>query len=135
MAERSAGAVIYLSRSTDGLALEIGYWAEAAAERGPWVATIHENLFIAQRFLIVQQRLAMLRESAAEVDRDGIRAQIDRIRTSLRRITTINREAGEIRSHAGTAEDEAELVRREIRDALAQAEEALRASAANHLAA
>jgi hypothetical protein len=135
MTERSAGTGIYLSRSRDGLALEIGDWAEGAAERGPWVATTHENLFIALRFLIVQQRLAILREAAAEVDREGIRAQIERVRTSLRRITTINRAAGEIRSQAGTVEDEAELIRREIRDALGQAEEALRASSADNLAA
>ena len=127
MAERRADAAIYLSRSADGLAKEIGEWAEGAGERGAWVATTDQHLFIAIRFLLVQHRLARLHESLPEIDRAGLEAQIERIRTTLKRVTTINRRVGEIRDQAGAIQDEAELLRTEIRDSLGAVEDALRA--------
>jgi len=41
MAERSANAGIYVSRTQDGLSLrEIGEWAEGSCDRGPWVRSL-----------------------------------------------------------------------------------------------
>jgi hypothetical protein len=126
MAERGANAAIYLSRSLDGLAKEIGEWAEGTSERGSWVATTDEHLFIALRFLLVEHRLATVHESLPEVDRAALEAQIERIRTALKRVTNINRRVGEIRSQVGAIQDEAELLRSEIRDSLGAIEDALR---------
>src|SRR2546422_7304167 len=44
MAERNANAAIYLSRSMDGLAKEIGDWADGSCGQGPYVATTVDNL-------------------------------------------------------------------------------------------
>jgi hypothetical protein len=126
MAERGANAAIYLSHSLDGLAKEIGEWAEGTSERGSWVATTDEHLFIALRFLLVEHRLATVHESLPEVDRAALEAQIERIRTALKRVTNINRRVGEIRSQVGAIQDEAELLRSEIRDSLGAIEDALR---------
>lgn len=130
MAERSADAGIYLSRSGEGLARELGDWAEGACDRGDWVATTLENLVIAIRFLVIQARLAAARRQEAVLNRAKVLTQLGRIRTSLKRITTINRAVADIRAGAGTVQEEAEALRREIRDALAEAEEAIRSVSA-----
>jgi hypothetical protein len=126
MAERSATAGIYLSRSPQGLGVEIGGWGEGASTRGPWVATTPENLRVAIRLLVVQHRLSAVRDAASQMDRPAIETQIERIRTALRRIATINRAASAIRDQAGTVHDEAEELRREVRDALVSIEDGLR---------
>lgn len=126
MAERSANAGIYLSRSLQGLGIEIGGWGEGASSRGPWVATTPENLRVAIRLLVVQHRLSAVRDAASQVDRPAMETQIERIRTALRRIGTINRAASAIRDQAGTVHDEAEKLRREVRDALVSIEDGLR---------
>lgn len=126
MIERSAEAGIYLTRSSDGLGREIGEWGEGACERGPWVATTVDYLPIAIRLLVVLARLATVRHSEAAIDRETVRGQLGRIRTSLKRIAHINRAATEIRARAGTVEEEAECLRREVRDALTSLEEAAR---------
>ncbi len=125
MVERSAEAAIYVTRSIDGLAREIGEWAEGVCERGPWVATTFDHLLVAIRFLLVQARLAAARKAEAAIDTATVRGQLTRIRTSLKRIVRINRAAGEIREQVRSVE-EAELLRREVRDALASVEDAVR---------
>ncbi|MGH9895111.1 MAG: hypothetical protein ACREA0_24635 [bacterium] len=127
MTERSADAGIYLSRSTQGLGLEIGEWGEGASSRGPWVATTPHHLKIAIRLLVVQHRLGVMRDAASQVDRPAIEAQVERIRTALRRVGTINRAASGIRDQVGTIQDEAKELRSEVRDALVCVEDALRA--------
>jgi hypothetical protein len=126
MAERNANAAIYLSRSRNGLAKEIGEWAEGTGERGFWIATTDEHLFIALRFVVVHHRLTRATESLPEVDRAGLEAQIERIRTALKRVTNINRRVGEIRDQAGAIQADAELLRTEIRDSLGAVEDAIR---------
>jgi len=130
MAERSAGTAIYVSKTRDGLAKEIGEWAEGMAARGRWVACTHEHLVTAARFLVVQERLQASRATAPSVDAASIAAQIQRIRTTLGRIKTINTKVTELRGGADEIHREAEAVRDEIRDALSDVEDALRGS--NH---
>jgi hypothetical protein len=125
MAERGANASIYLSRSRDGLALEIGEWAEGESDRGPWIATTHEHLFVAIRFLLVLHRLTGLKESRAAVDLAAVDGQISRIRTALRKIGTIKRNVTAIRSSAGSIEEEAETLQSDTRRALFVIEETL----------
>lgn len=130
MAERGATAGIYLSRSREGFAREIGEWAEGACSRGQWVATTHEHLLIAVRFLLAQRRIAALQEARQDIDCAAIEAQIVRARTALKRITNINRSVGAIRQQAGAIQDEGEALRSEIRDALAIIEDATRSTSA-----
>jgi hypothetical protein len=126
MAERSANAAIYLSRSPDGLGREIGDWCEGHCELGPWVATSHDHLHTAVRFLIALHRLRTLRSETPEFDGAAVEGQIDRIRTALNRVKTINRKVTDVRSTAEEIGTEATAMRDEIRDALIAVEDAIR---------
>ncbi len=126
MAVREANSGIYLSRSRDGLANEIGEWAEGETERGPFIACTHDHLITALRFLMVQKRLASLRAAAPEVDSASIEAQIQRIRTTLDRVKSINRKVTEVRASASDIQTEAEALRDEVRGALTTIEDAIR---------
>jgi predicted nucleic acid-binding Zn-ribbon protein len=128
MAERNAGAAVYVSKTRDGLAKEIGEWAEGTAAQGRWVACTHEHLVTAVRFLIAQDRLQAIRAAAPSVDATSIEAQIQRIRTVLSRIKTISTRVTDLRGSADEIQHEADAVREEIRGALSEIEEALRGS-------
>jgi ElaB/YqjD/DUF883 family membrane-anchored ribosome-binding protein len=126
MAERSAHAAIYVSKSRSGLGNEVGDWAEGTVEQGRWVACTHEHLITGVRFLVVQARLQALRTATPSVDTASIEAQIQRIRTTLGRVKTINAKVTELRGSADEIRCQAEAVRDEIRSALSEIEEALR---------
>jgi len=130
MAERSASAAIYVSKTRDGLAKEIGEWAEGVAAQGRWVACAHEHLITAVRFLVAQERLQAIQAATPSVDAASIEAQIQRIKTTLGRIKTINTKITDLRGSADEIQHEAEAVRDEIRDALSDVEDALRGSKA-----
>ncbi len=126
MAVREANSGIYLSRSRDGLANEIGEWAEGETEWGPFIACTHDHLITALRFLMVQKRLASLRAAAPEVDSASIEAQIQRIRTALDRVKSINRKVTEVRANASDIQTDAEALRDEVRGALTTIEDSIR---------
>ena len=126
MAERDANAGVYVSRTLDGLAKEIGDWAEGDCDRGRFVACTHDHLITAVRFLAVQERLARLRTAAPEVDAASIEAQLQRIRTSLDRVKTINRHLTSVHDGANEVQSQAEAIRAEVRDGLFSIEDALR---------
>ena len=118
MAERSANAAIYLSRTQAGLAREIGDWSEGESELGPWVATAQDHLLTAIRFLVAMQRLRSLRSDCPTFDAAMFENQIERIRTSLKRIQSINRKVTNARDSVDEISTEAIALRDEIRDAL-----------------
>lgn len=126
MSYRSANAAIYLSRSRDGLAQEIGEWAEGVCEHGSWVATTHQLLTPAIRFLVAQQRLTAQRASQPEIDAIALEDQLQRIRTTLKRIASINKHLTNLRESANAIETEAETLKHEIRGALDSIEDAIR---------
>jgi gas vesicle protein len=126
MDTRSATAAIYVSKTRDGLAQEVGEWAEGIGESGPWVACTDEHKLTAVRFLIVQERLSRLREAAEATDCASIEAQVQRIRTSLDRVKKISRRVGDVRTNADEIQQEAEALRDEIKDALTTVEDAIR---------
>ena len=126
IAARSANAAIYLSRTAEGLANELGEWAEGECNGGPFVTCTHEHLTTALRFLHMRKRVAELRRSAPEVDEAAIDAQVLRIRTALDRFKNIARRSNEIRSCTWEIDDQAANLRSEIREALTTIEDALR---------
>jgi hypothetical protein len=128
MAERKAGAAVYLSKSSAGLATEVGEWADGTTDYGPFVACTHQNLSIAIRWLIIQNRIAQADKNAAPVDSVAILHQIQRIRTALDRVKTVNRKVTEVRTSANEIQMEAETLRDEVRASLAVVEDALRAA-------
>lgn len=126
MEERNADSAIYLSRSGNGLAQEVGDWGEGELERGPFVATTSENLFIAIRFLISMTQVTKLRALKPDIDAQTVVDQLERIRNSLKRIGTINRNVGDVHRSANAIQSEAEDLREEIRSALNSIESAIR---------
>ena len=116
--ERKADAAIYVSKTPEGLAKEVGDWAEGACDRGPWVACVHENLVTALRFLVVQMQIKKLREAAPEIDSSEVQVQAAAIKTSLGRVRTIK---GKITSLNGTAAD----IQKEVDDMKAEISAAL----------
>jgi DNA repair ATPase RecN len=126
MAQRGANAAIFLSRTCNGLRQEIGEWAEGVGDRGSWVATTHDLLTLAIRFLIMQQRLTALRASQPEMDAIALSDQIARMRTTLKRIKSINEHLTALRKSANSIETEAETLKNELRDALNSIEDAVR---------
>jgi len=126
MAERGATAAIYLSHYRDGLAAEVGEWAEGVSDRGSWIASTHGQLLVAIRFMLLLHRLTVLRESNPDIDVAAVDGQMGRIRTALRKVGTIKRNVTAIRESAGTIQDEAEALQSEVRGALVAIEEVLR---------
>ena len=126
MTERSADYGIYLSNHRDGLAKEIGEWAEGEASIGSWVATTDDNLMNAVRFLLLNHRIATMKSERPEIDIQAIEPQLDRIRTSLRRITNINKRVTSIRQDADYITQEGDALRDEVRGAILQVEDSLR---------
>jgi len=135
MSERSAGAGIYLSRERQGLAGEIGDWAEGQCGNGCFVACTFEHLITAIRFLAVYKKLSDLRTTQQDVDGPTITNQLNRMRTALDRIKNINRKSNDIRGSAAEIESEAALLRSEIREALTTVEESIKSSHAEALIA
>jgi len=126
MTVRGCCAAIYLSKSQDGLAQEIGDWAEGASNRGNWVACTHSHLITAVRFLIVQEQLAALSKESAALDYGSIESQVRRIRTALERFKNISRKVGEVRTGADAIQAEAETLRDEIRNTITSIEDILK---------
>lgn len=125
MAERSANAGIYLSRTPQGLGREIGDWAEGECAQGPWVAITHEHLRTAIRFLIAQHRLRTLRSELPDFDTAAIENQVKRIQTALDRIRTIKTKVTNIRTAADAIVSEGETLRDEIVSALRAIEDGI----------
>ncbi len=118
-------AAIFLSRSREGLAREIGEWAEGESNQGSWVATTHDLLNLAIRYLIMQQRLTALRASQPDINAIALEDQLQRIRTTLKRITSINKHLTALRQNANEIEAEAESLKHEIRGAIDSIEDAM----------
>ncbi|MCH8342386.1 MAG: hypothetical protein IH983_00175 [Planctomycetes bacterium] len=125
MVERDANAAIYLSKSAVGLGNEVGEWAEGDTERGPWVATTHEHLRTALRFLLALHKLRSIRTAQPEVDVSIVENQIRSIRTSLKKISTINRKVTDQRKNAEEIGNVADTLRYEILEALCALEAAI----------
>ncbi|WP_445633948.1 Restriction endonuclease type IV Mrr domain-containing protein [Nostoc sp. DSM 114161] len=125
MVRRSANSAIFLSYSREGLAQEIGDWAEGVTESGYWIATTHPFLIIAIRFLVIQQRLNKLRTFESELDVIGVEQQIQQIRTALGRIRTIKKSLTEIGKCVSVIKAEADALSADIQSALKSIEQAL----------
>ncbi|MDZ7955894.1 hypothetical protein [Nostoc sp. DedQUE09] len=100
MMKREANAAIFLSRSREGLAQEIGGWGIGTCEQGQWVATTHEILPLAVQFLIVQQQLASQPTFSSQVDCAVIEAQVQQIKLSLNYLTQINSSLTKLQEHS-----------------------------------
>jgi hypothetical protein len=129
MAQRGAGAGIFLAGTPSALGKELGAWAEGRGKRGIWIATTRDNLFAAVRMILMLRRVEAAKASCAEVDERRVTAQATRIRTALRRIGQITRQVGIVRGGADAIQKEGDELRTEIASALAELEEVVRSGA------
>ena len=120
---RFAEAAVFVSKTADGLAKEIGDFAEG---EGLWVACTDEHLTTAVRLLKVQHDVRKLRSSDTKVDTEALESQIERIRTAMNRIKAIKMKVTVIRSGADGIQTEAEALRDEVREALGEVEAIVR---------
>lgn len=125
MMERKANAAIFLSRSREGLAQEIGYWGQGSCEQGQWVATTHESLSLAIQFLIVQQQLASQPTYNLQIDCAVIEAQVQQIKLSLNYLTQINTSLTKLQEHSSDIRAKARAMRTEIHNALLSISESI----------
>lgn len=125
MERREAQAAIFLSREPQGLAQEIGDWAEGTCPQGPWVATTQPFLTFAIRFLVLLNRLNTMRSSHPDLDATLIEEQLSQIRTALARIATIKRYITEVTKSTEAIRVQIDALKVEISDALLGIEQAL----------
>jgi hypothetical protein len=125
MERREAQAAIFLSREPQGLAQEIGDWAEGSCPQGSWVATTQPFLTFAIRFLVLLYRLNTMRSSHPDLDATVIEEQLSQIRTALGRIATIKRHVTELSKSTEAIRIQADALKVEINDALLGIEQAL----------
>jgi hypothetical protein len=126
ISERKAHCGVYLSRTAEGLSQEIGEWGEGVCDGGPYIATTHQQLLFAIRWLVLQHRLAAAQATTPDLDVAAVEDQVKRIRTRLGRVATIKRKATDVRSSADDIQAEAEALRDEVRNALVAIEDAVR---------
>ena len=125
MMKREANAAIFLSRSREGLAQEIGGWGIGTCEQGQWVATTHESLSLAIQFLIVKQQLASQPTYNSQIDCAVIEAQVQQIKSSLNYLTQINSSLTKLQEHSSDIRVKARAMRTEIRNALLSISESI----------
>ncbi|QLE60032.1 hypothetical protein [Nostoc sp. TCL26-01] len=118
MVKRKASAAIFLSRSREGLAQEIGYWGQGSCDQGQWVATTHEMLSVAIQFLIINQQLAAQKTFNAEFDYAFLESQLRRIQVSLDYLSQFNAHLTSIEENCGGIRAKSKAMRDEIHSAL-----------------
>jgi|FLYL01.1.fsa_nt_gi hypothetical protein len=116
---------IYVSKTQDGLAQEIGEWRELDCDRGPVVACIADHLRTALRFALVDTKLRTAAQERREIDIATLSAQLDRFRDSLNHLTQIKRKATEIREILSVIDSVADQMREGIQDTLSKIEAAI----------
>ena len=133
-AQRGANGAIFVNRTGEGLAKEIGDWAEGVVGGEPWVATTDEHLLIAVRHLIARRQLMAARELRPDIDTGVVRDNLNAIKTALRRIGNINKTVTELRGNANAVEAEATGLREDINQALDAIETATRIAVQEQIA-
>ncbi|UKP01459.1 hypothetical protein [Nostoc sp. UHCC 0870] len=118
MMKRKATAGIFLSRNREGLAQEIGYWAQGICEQGQWVATTHEMLNVAIQFLVITQQLAAQKTLNPELNYEVLESQLQRIQVSLDYLSQFNSHATSIEENCGAIRAKSKIMRNEICSAL-----------------
>jgi hypothetical protein len=126
MVSRGATAGIFLAASPEGLAKEIGTWAEGRCARGIWVATTRENLRAALRMVLMLRRIEAAKAASAEFDEGEVSAQAARIRTSLKRIGEITKQVGRVRSAGDAIQLQSDELRSEVAGALGEIDDLIR---------
>ncbi|MBI3073290.1 MAG: hypothetical protein HYY84_14345 [Deltaproteobacteria bacterium] len=119
--ERNATAAIYVSPGIEGLAREIGDWAEGVVGEAPWVATTQQFLQIAVRFVVAQAQ----QQGGRMADPSVLRPQLARLRLALRGVSEMRKKITAIHDGANGIEEQITLLKDGAETALSEMEKAI----------
>lgn len=126
---QSADAVIWVSKTSAGLAQEIGEWAEGRNDDGRrWTACTIEHLLSALRYAWILWRLDEIREDRPELDLTAMREKVRDMRDAIKKFREVNLAAGEIKRQADLVLDSAEDIKGRLTKSLDKIEDDLRRS-------
>ena len=118
MQQRGAAAGIYLGRTSDAFAKEIGEWADGSTDAGPYVACVDHSLALALRFALALVRIEDMHRASEDIDATALAPLMAKIRVSMGRVRTMKTKVTNIYSAADGIRDEAESLRSEVLEAL-----------------
>lgn len=95
MVERAAEGGVFIAKSTDGLANEVGDWATGHVKGKPWVATTIDNAHVAVRYVAALIELQALKAARPDIDVNAIGAAATQISTALKDLAQAKRVAND----------------------------------------
>jgi hypothetical protein len=130
MSIRRAQAGIYVCKTPEGLAKEIGGFAEGTCPGGPYVATTVDGLDLAAKALMIRHRLAILRASQPATDIAAIDAAAQRLRIVIKKFAQHTANGTKARDAINSMQEIVEAVRAECQEIAEEIEASLRATPA-----
>jgi hypothetical protein len=115
--KRRCEAAVYVAETSDCFTKEVHDWAEGEIGDAPYVATIHENLIVAIRYVAAMRRIQTLAKESGQGHVD-VSAQVQAIRTALIHLTNVTRNCGTLQTAASKIEEEVREMRSKINLAL-----------------
>lgn len=95
MNERVAHGAVFVSKTAEGFAAEIGDWATGSVNGKPWVATTLDKLPLAIRYVAAQVELEALKNARPDVDVGAIASIATQITTALKDLANVKRVSSE----------------------------------------
>jgi DNA-binding transcriptional MerR regulator len=129
MQARQCQAALWVSRSPEGFAQEIGDWAEGELSEGPWVACTEEHLVTGLRFLMALLSLKSREDGTSGFPADQLRDEVRRLRDGLNHLRNIRTKVTNVRDLLDQIDGNARDLRQAVEESLDRLERALRASA------
>ncbi len=130
MQVRKCQAAVWIGRSPEGFAREIGDWGEGELPEGPWVACTEEHLRTALRFLVVLLSLKARQEASTGLPADQLRDELLRLRDGLNRVKNIRAKVTNVKTALEDIDRNAQELREIVEGSLERLERALRNSGA-----
>jgi hypothetical protein len=120
--ERKATTAIFLCKTINGLAKEIGSYGEGVSDNIKWVATTGESLEVALNHCLVQERLRLANEKNLSItNAKKIKENIELAKTLMRDMSQHYRSITEIQKAATTLESSLRNTNAEVLRALSAA--------------
>ncbi len=131
MQDRQCQGAIWLGRSPEGFAREIGDWGEGELPEGPWVACTEEHLRTALRFLVVLLSLKARQDASTGLPADQLRDELARLRDGLNHLKNIRTKVTNARGILDDIDENAQDLREVVDGSLDRLERALRGPGAS----
>lgn len=127
--ERQGDAYVFSAGNANALGKTVPDLTQGRTSAGPWVACTHEHLVSALRLAELKVAERRLHEAQPEVDTQRISEELDRLQSKTEHLKNIKSKASDISDARSAIEDEADEMREEIRDILANCRSAIREAA------